>query len=89
MNAIITVIGQDRVGIIAAVCVRLADLNINVLDISQTIIKGNFTMVMYVDIERASVEFADIKNSLEQLGEEMNLSVKIQREEIFEAMYTI
>ena len=46
-------------------------------------------MVMYVDIERASVEFADIKNSLEQLGEEMNLSVKIQREEIFEAMYTI
>ena len=89
MNAIVTVLGKDRVGIMAAVCVRLADLNINIMDISQTIIKNNFTMVMAVDIEKATVKFSEIKNSLEQLGQEMNLSIRIQREEIFEAMYTI
>ncbi len=89
MNAIVSVIGKDRVGIMASVCVRLADLNINILDISQTIIKNNFTMVMAVDIEKATVKFSEIKKSLEQLGQEMSLSIKIQREEIFEAMYTI
>ena len=89
MNAIVSVIGKDRVGIMASVCVRLADLNINILDISQTIIKNNFTMVMAVDIEKATVKFSEIKKSLEHLGQEMSLSIKIQREEIFEAMYTI
>ena len=89
MNAIVTVIGKDRVGIIAAVCNTLAKLNINVLDISQTILQGNFTMVMAVDISEASVKFLEIKNALSTLGDEMKLSIRIQREEIFDAMHTI
>ena len=72
MNAIVTVVGQDRVGIIAAICNRLAANNVNILDISQTILQGSFTMVMAVE-----------------LGREMGLSIRIQREEIFNAMHTI
>ena len=88
MNAIVTVVGQDRVGIIAAVCIRLASFNVNVLDISQTILQGNFTMVMAVDVSAATVSFAEIKESLAELGREMELSIRIQREEIFDAMHT-
>ncbi len=89
MNAIVTVVGQDRVGIIAAVCIRLASLNINVLDISQTILQGNFTMVMAVDISQANVSFREISDTLSELGKDMSLSIRIQREEIFDAMHTI
>lgn len=89
MNAIVTVIGRDRVGIIAAVCNTLAEFNINVLDISQTILQGNFTMVMAVDTEKSTASFAQIGAALEELGKEMELSIRIQREEIFQAMHTI
>ena len=89
MNAIVTVVGQDRVGIIAAVCIKLASFNINVLDISQTILQGNFTMVMAVDVTEASVSFAEVKEALAALGKEVDLSIRIQREEIFNAMHTI
>ena len=89
MNAIVTVIGNDRVGIIAAVCIRLASFNVNVLDISQTIMQGNFTMVMAVDVKEANVSFSEVKDALADLGKEMGLSIRIQREEIFNAMHTI
>lgn len=89
MNAIVTVIGNDRVGIIAAVCIRLASFNINVLDLSQTIMQGNFTMVMAVDVSEANVSFAEVRDSLAELGREMDLSIRIQREEIFDAMHII
>ncbi len=89
MNAIVTVVGQDRVGIIAAVCIKLAGFNINVLDISQTILQGNFTMVMAVDVKEANVSFSEVKDALADLGKEMGLSIRIQREEIFNAMHTI
>lgn len=89
MNAIVTVIGEDRVGIIATVCGRLADLNVNILDISQTILKGNFTMVMAVDAGRADVGFEELGASLSALGQEMGLSIRVQREEIFDAMHRI
>ncbi len=89
MNAIVTVVGQDRVGIIAAVCIRLASLNINVLDISQTILQGNFTMIMAVDLELAEASFGEIKGGLAELGESMGLDIRIQRQEIFDAMHTI
>ena len=79
MNAIVTVIGRDRVGIIAAVCGKLAELNVNILDITQTILKGNFTMV----------KFDQLATALEKLGEQMSLSIRIQREEIFDAMHRI
>ena len=89
MNAIVTVIGQDRVGIIAAVCGKLAELNVNILDITQTILKGNFTMVMTVDAGEASVGFDQLAAGLEALGEQMHLAIRIQRQEIFDAMHRI
>lgn len=89
MNAIITVVGKDRVGIIAAICVKLAEYNVNVLDISQTILQGSFTMVMAVDVGAASVSFAQVAEGLKELGKEMELSIHIQREEIFDAMHNI
>ena len=89
MNAIVTVVGQDRVGIIAAICIKLAGFNVNILDISQTILQGNFTMVMAVDIGAATAPFGELSAALAELGTEMGLSVRIQREEIFNAMHQI
>lgn len=89
MNAIVTVIGKDKVGIIAAVCIKLAEMNVNVLDISQTILDGKFTMVMAVDAANASVGFEELAAQLRELGEGMELSIRIQREEIFDAMHRI
>ena len=89
MNAIVTVVGQDRVGIIAAVCVLLAENNVNILDISQTILEGSFTMVMAVDVSKATASIGELSTVLAELGKEMELSIRIQREEIFDAMHNI
>ena len=89
MNAIVTVIGKDKVGILAAVCIKLAEMNVNVLDISQTILDGKFTMVMAVDAANANVGFEELAAQLRELGEGMELSIRIQREEIFDAMHRI
>ena len=89
MNAIVTVIGKDKVGIIAAVCIKLAEMNVNVLDISQTILDGKFTMVMAVDAANANVGFEELAAQLRELGEGMELSIRIQREELFDAMHRI
>ena len=89
MNAIVTVLGQDRVGIIAAVCNRLANYNVNILDISQTILQGAFTMVMAVDVSKSTASFGELGKGLSDLGGEMGLSIRIQREEIFDAMHSI
>ena len=89
MHAIVTVIGHDRVGIIAGICVALANINVNVLDISQTILGGMFTMIMLVDLKDASVPFSDIAVALEQESERLGVNIRIQREEIFNAMHRI
>ena len=89
MNAIVTVIGKDKVGIIAAVCNLLAENQVNVLDLSQTILHGAFTMVMAVDVEKAKVPVGDLRVLLEELGKKMEISIRIQREEIFDAMHRI
>ena len=89
MNAIVTVIGKDKVGIIAAVCALLAENNVNILDISQTILQGAFTMVMAVDVSAATATVGELGTALKELGTEMGLSIRIQREEIFDAMHTI
>ena len=89
MNAIVTVIGKDKVGIIAAVCALLAENNVNILDSSQTILQGSFTMVMAVDVEKAKVPVGDLRVLLEELGKKMEISIRIQREEIFDAMHSI
>ena len=89
MNAIVTVLGQDKVGIIAAVCNRLANYNVNILDISQTILQGAFTMVMAVDVSASTASFGELGRGLDDLGAEMGLSIRIRREEIFDAMHNI
>ena len=89
MNAIVTVVGKDKVGIIAAVCALLAENNVNILDISQTILQGSFTMVMAVDIGKAKLPLTDLAEKLAKLGESMGISIRIQREEIFNAMHRI
>ena len=89
MKAIVTVLGDDNVGIIAAVCIKLSEYNINILDISQTILQGKFTMIMAVDLEKANAKFVDVSEGLTELGKQKGLSIHIQREEIFNAMHTI
>lgn len=89
MKAIVSVIGQDKVGICAAVCTKMAEYRINILDISQTILQGSFTMIMAVDLALSEAPFGEIARSLAQLGEEMGLSIHIQRQEIFDAMHAI
>ena len=89
MRAFVTVIGRDRVGIIAAVCSLLAEMDINILDISQTIMRDNFIMIMLVDAGKSPVSFHGIAEALDQMGERLSLSIRIQREEIFNAMHKI
>ena len=88
-KAIITVVGKDTVGIIAKVCTYLADSKVNVLDISQTLVSGYFNMMMIVDLAGAKKHFADLTGELNDLGEQIGVSIKIQREEIFEKMHRI
>ena len=89
MRAIVTVIGKDRVGIIASVCALLAQNGVNILDISQTILQEYFTMIMLVDTAGCPTPLAELSKSLETCGEEQGLSIRIQREDIFEAMHRI
>lgn len=88
-KTIITVVGKDTVGIIAKVCTYLADHHINVLDISQTIIQGFFNMMMIVDLSTSETPFADCARDLEKLGEGIGVTIKCQREEIFDMMHRI
>ena len=88
-KTIITVVGKDTVGIIAKVCTYLAENGVNVLDISQTIVSGYFNMMMIVDMAGAKKAFADISEEMEQLGGQIGVAIKCQREEIFEKMHRI
>ena len=89
MKAIVTVVGKDQVGIIAAVCNQLAQYNVNVLDISQTVMQGYFTMMMVVDVSACTETLSLLSQVLEQTGQERGLSIRLQREDIFEAMHRI
>ncbi len=89
MKAIITVVGNDKVGIIARVSKILAEENINILDISQTIMQNMFTMIMLVDVSKIKVNFNEISDILDALGKELDLSIKIQHENIFNSMHRI
>lgn len=89
MRAILTVVGPDRVGIIAEICTLLARLNINVVDLSQTILQEYFTMFVLVDISASTVDFDGISDALSKKGSEMGLSIRIQREDIFQAMHRV
>ena len=89
MKSIITVIGPDRVGIIAEICTLLAQLHMNVIDISQTIMHGMFTMIMFVEQVEGSPAFDEVQSRLSAKGEEMGLEIRIQREDIFNAMHRV
>ena len=89
MKAIVTVVGKDQVGIIAGVCNRLAQYNINVLDISQTVMEGYFTMMMVVDLAGCRGSFEQLRTDITAYGEARDLSLRIQREDIFDAMHKI
>ncbi len=88
-KSIITVVGKDTVGIIAKVCTYLANNRINILDISQTIVDGFFNMMMIVDLSASDKEFDNVSDELEQIGQEIGVIVKCQREEIFDSMHRI
>ena len=88
-KTIITVVGKDTVGIIAKVCTYLADNQVNILDISQTIIDGYFNMMMITDISGATKDVAEISQNLKELGQDMGLVIRCQLEDIFTSMHRI
>ncbi len=89
MRAVITVIGKDRKGIIAGISTELANAGINILDISQTIMQEYFVMIMLVDMSGAAGEFYNIQKQLDARGAQLGVQVRMQREDIFNAMHQI
>lgn len=88
-RTIITVIGKDRVGIIARICTYLAENDINVLDINQSIVQGFFNMIMIVDAQNAKKDFAVLNGEIEKISEEIGVKIKMQHEDIFNVMHRI
>jgi len=88
-KTIITVIGKDKVGIIAKVCVYLANNKVNVLDISQTIVQEYFNMMMIADVNNSPKDFGILAYELEQIGKEIGVKIKMQHEDIFNTMHRI
>ena len=89
MRAIITVMGNDRTGIIAKVSNALADIEVNILDITQTTMQGIFTMIMLVDISKCTIEFGELAHVLEQSGNEIGVIISVRHEDIFNSMHKI
>ena len=88
-KAVITVIGQDKVGIICGVANVLSEQNVNILDISQTIMQDIFTMMMVVDIDNCLSEFKELSDKLSEKGQQLGVDIRIQRAKIFESMHSI
>ena len=89
MRAVVTVVGKDRVGIIAEVCSLLASCGVNILDINQTVMQDFFTMSMLVDTKASTVAFGDLVETLPRKGEAMGMKIRINREDLFNAMHKI
>lgn len=89
MKAILTVIGKDKVGIIAGISNKLSKLKINILDVNQTILDGYFTMMMMLDLKECTEEFVNVQRVLNKEASILGVEVKIQREEIFKSMHTL
>lgn len=89
MKAIVTVIGKDKPGIIAKVATLLSDNGVNIEDISQTIVQGNFTMIMLCDLKNSELRIPQLKEKAEVLGGEIDVSIRVQHEDIFNAMHKI
>lgn len=89
MEAVITVIGQDAVGILARVCTACAEANVNVEEVSQRILRGTFAMIMLVDISKATVDFTAFAARLDAVGKELGVDVRCTRQELYEAMHHV
>ena len=89
MNAIITVVGSDKVGIIAKVSAFLSEHSINIADITQTILSGNFVMMMMVDMAKADIDIDTLRKSLSTIAEEMGVEINIMNEKVFSAMHRV
>lgn len=89
MNAIITVVGSDKVGIIAKVTAFLAEHSINVADITQTILSGNFVMMMMVDLQGSDITIDELRNQMTEKGHEMGVEINIMSEKVFSAMHRV
>ena len=88
-KCVVTVLGKDQVGILAKVCTYLAENQINILDINQTIVQDFFNMMMIVDVSKMTKNFGQVSEEMEELGKEMGLDIHCQREEIFEKMHRL
>jgi len=89
MRGIVNVVGKDKVGIIARICTYLSDEEINILDLTQTIIQGIFNMAMIVDLSQAKRPFEELELGLTRVGESIGMQIKLQREDIFDSMHRI
>ena len=89
MKAILKVIGEDKVGIIAGISNKMLEYKINILDVNQTIMQGFFTMIMVLDIKEMNVSFEEVKAGLNAEGERLGVEVKVQKEEIFKSMHSL
>ena len=89
MRAVITVIGKDMVGILAKISTECSNHNINVLEVTQSILQDMFAMIMMVDISKSDIPFTQLSDMLTRAGEEMGLSIHVMHEDIFNAMHTI
>ena len=89
MKAIVTVTGKDKTGIIAGVSMALSHYNVNILDISQTVLQDYFAMIMLVDLDGCTVSFAELSNALTEKGQNICMDIRIMREEIFNAMHRL
>ena len=89
MNAIITVVGSDKVGIIAKVSQYLSDHKINIVDITQTILSGNFVMMMMVDLEKADIDIEKVRDNMKTLSDDMGVEINIMSEKVFSAMHRV
>jgi ACT domain-containing protein len=89
MKAIITVVGSDQKGIIARVSAILAENNINIADISQTILSGNFVMMMMVELQESRISIDELRSKMEELGTQMGVNISIMNEKVFSAMHRI
>jgi len=89
MNAIITVVGSDKVGIIAKVTAFLAEHSINVVDITQTILSGNFVMMMMVSLESSDITIDQLRDQMNKTGTDMGVEINIMSEKVFSAMHRV
>lgn len=89
MNAIITVVGSDKVGIIAKVSLFLSEHKINIADITQTILSGNFVMMMMVDLEKSDITIDELRTKMNNTAQEMGVEINIMSEKVFSAMHRV